>query len=141
MIGKLSIALALAAGAPAAHASQYLYTWAMETRDPSVPVPPAASMGRDFLAVFDVAPESKDFGRLVAMLPVGERARMAHHTNYTMPTGGDLFASDFQSGQAYVFDLHNPAKPQLAASFGDAGPYTHPHSFERLDNGHTLAAY
>ena len=143
MIGNLSIALALAlaAGAPAAHASQYLYTWAMETQDPSVPVPPAASMGRDFLAVFDVAPESKEFGRLVAMLPVGERARMAHHTNYTMPPGGDLFASDFQSGQAYVFDLHDPAKPRLATSFGDAGPYTHPHSFERLDNGHTLAAY
>jgi hypothetical protein len=143
MTGRLSIALALTllAGTPAAHASQYLYTWAMETRDPTVPVPPVASMGRDFLAVFDVAPESKEFGRLVAMLPVGERAQMAHHTNYTMPADGRLFASDYRSGQAFVFDLRDPAKPRLLASFADAGPYTHPHSFERVDNGHTLVAY
>jgi len=135
------LALALLAGAPAADASQYLYTWAMETRDPTVPVPPPGSMGRDFLAVFDVAPESKEFGRLVAMLPVGERAHMAHHTNYAMPLDGRLFASDYQSGQAFVFDLRDPAKPRLTASFADAGPYTHPHSFERLDNGHTLVTY
>ena len=79
-------------------------------------------MGRDFLAVFDVAPESKEFGRLVAMLPVGERAQMAHHTNYRMPADGRLFASDYRSGQAFVFDLRDPAKPRLLASFADAGP-------------------
>jgi hypothetical protein len=138
---SIGLALTLLAAAQTVDASQYLYTWAMETHDPTVPVPPAASMGRDFLAVFDVAPEAKDFGRLVAMLPVGERAQMAHHTNYAMPADGRLFASDYQSGQAWIFDLSDPAKPRLQASFADAGPFTHPHSFEHLANGHTLATY
>lgn len=141
MAKSIALALCLLVASTAAHTSDYLYAWAMETRDPSVPVPPAASMGRDFLAVFDVAPQSRQFGRLVAMLPVGERAQMAHHTNYSMPQDGRLFASDYQAGEGYVFDLRVPAKPQLAARFSDAGAYTHPHSFERLANGHTLATY
>ena len=135
----LSVVLALAA--PQLHASQYLYTWAMETTEPTTAVPPAESMGRAFLAVFDVAPDSSAFGKLVAMLPVGKRAQMAHHTNYAMPADGRLFASDFRAGEAYVFDLRDPAKPKLSATFTQAGPYTHPHSFAALANGHTLATY
>lgn len=141
LIRPIGLALALLAATPIARASQYLYVWAMETHDPTAALPPAASMGRDFLAVFDVALESKPFGRLVAMLPVGERAQMAHHTNYAMPADGRLFASDYQSGRGYIFDLRDPPKPKLTASFGDADAYTHPHSFEYLSNGHTLATY
>ncbi|MGN6058021.1 MAG: hypothetical protein ACTHOI_05500 [Sphingomicrobium sp.] len=140
---KASFALAfafLALSAPG-RASDYLYVWGMETRDPSTSMPPASTMGRDFLAVFSVRLGSSDFGRLVAMLPVGTRAQMAHHTNYELPLDGRLFASDYMSGQGYVFDLSRPAHPKLVASFGDAGPYTHSHSFERLPNGNTLATY
>lgn len=133
-------ALGMLAAVPA-QASHYLFAWAMETHDPATATPPAESMGRAFLAVFDVAEDSREFGRLVAMLPVGSRAQMAHHTNYRMPSGGRLFASDYKAGEGYVFDLRNPAQPRLQASFGDAGAYTHPHSFERLANGHTLATY
>lgn len=113
----------------------------METSAPSTPVPPAKSMGRDFLAVFDIGADSSDFGRLVAMLPVGTRAQQAHHTNYQMPADGRLFASDYMAGEGYIIDLREASNPRLVASFGDAGAYTHPHSFERLANGHTLATY
>ncbi|HXR63724.1 MAG TPA: hypothetical protein VN720_09325 [Rudaea sp.] len=133
--------LGVATAAPAAQGSRYLYVWAMQTHEPSTAKPPAASMGRDFLAVFDVAEGSNEFGRLVSMLPVGAGAQMAHHTNYSMPEGGHIFASDYMSGDAYVLDVRDPTRPKLAASFAAAGQYTHPHSFERLANGHTLATY
>lgn len=138
---SMMAALAILAAVPAHAGSHYLYTWAMQRLDPATATPPADSMGRAFLAVFDVADDSADFGRLVAMLPVGTRAQMAHHTNYQMPADGRLFASDYKAGAGYVFDLSDPLKPQLLATFGDAGRYTHPHSFERLANGHTLATY
>src|SRR5260221_3251573 len=142
MGSSIAAALALTMLAPApATAGQYLYVWGMETRDPSTAMPPASTMGRDFIAIFDVRRGSAHFGKLIAMLPVGTAARMAHHTNYDMPKDGRLFASDYMSGQGYVLDLRKPAKPKLAGSFGDAGPYTHPHSFDRLPNGDTLATY
>lgn len=121
--------------------SRYLVTWAMETRDPSSPMPPAGSMGRDFLAVFDIERGSPRFEKLVAMLPVPGAARMAHHSNYEMPSDRMLFASDYMSGRGFVFDVRKPELPRLAASFSDAGAYTHPHSFARLPNGHTLATF
>lgn len=134
-------AFGMLVAAPVHAGSHYLYTWAMETHDATTATPPAESMGRAFLAVFDVAEDAAEFGHLVAMLPVGTRAQMAHHTNYEMPAGGRLFASDYKAGEGYIFDVHDPRKPRLLANFGDAGAYTHPHSFERLANGHTLATY
>lgn len=122
-------------------ASRYLFVWGMETRDPSTSMPSLSSMGRDFVAVFDVQPGETDFGRLVAMLPVGSGAQMAHHTNYEMPSDGRLFASDYMSGQGYILDLTKPQEPRLSATFSNAGPFTHAHSFARLPNGHTLATY
>jgi hypothetical protein len=138
LLGLTSLLAALSASA---QAGDYLYVWGMETRDASRPIPPAEAMGRDFLAVFDVRPSPKDFGKLIAMLPVGTKAQMAHHTDYEMPADGRLFASDYMAGESYVFDLTEPARPRLVADFSSAGPYTHPHSFARLPDGNTLATY
>jgi hypothetical protein len=137
----IGLACSLLTLATPALAGDYLYVWGMETRDTSKPMPPPEALGRDFLAVFDVRPKSREFGKLVAMLPVGAQAQMAHHTNYEMPADGRLFASDYMAGNGYVFDLTQPSKPKLVASFGDAGAYTHAHSFDRLPNGNTLATY
>jgi hypothetical protein len=52
--------------APAA-ASDYLVVWGMETRGPSTAMPPASTIGRDFLAVFYLRRGSASFGKLVAM--------------------------------------------------------------------------
>lgn len=140
---RISIALAwaLLTTTASAQASDYLYVWGMETRDPSKAMPTSDTMGRDFIAIFNVRSGSASFGKLVAMLPVGTKAQMAHHTNYEMPSDGHLFASDYMSGEGFVFDLTKAGHPKLAARFGDAGPYTHSHSFERLPNGDTLATY
>lgn len=137
----IAFASALLAMSASARASDYLYVWGMETSDPSKSMPSAETMGRDFIAIFDVRSTSSHFGKLVAMLPVGTKAQMAHHTNYNMPADGRLFASDYMSGDGFVFDLKDPARPKLVAQFADAGPYTHPHSFDRLPNGDTLATY
>jgi hypothetical protein len=130
----LALALVLVATAPVPQ-SRYLVSWAMESK-----VFPGDRQGHDFIAVFDIGnPES--FGRLVAMLPVETRSQMAHHTNPTMPPNHLLFANDFMADQSYVFDLTDPLKPHVAATFTDAGPYSHPHSFAALSNGNVLATY
>lgn len=112
----------------------------MEIRNPHGPAT-TRNMGRDFLAVFDVGPDAKPFGRLVAMLPVGHGAQMAHHTNYAMPPNDVLFANDFMEGRSYIFDLRDAARPRLVSQFGGAGPYMNPHTFVYLSSGNTLATY
>jgi len=131
----LALAFVLFAVAPAPPQSRYLVSWAMETK-----VYPADGAGHDFLAIFDIG-DPANFGRLVAMLPVPTTSQMAHHTNYTMPPNHMLFANDFMAARSYVFDLRDPLKPQIAASFGAAGAYTHPHSFAYLSSGNVLATY
>ncbi len=133
--------------------SHYLFVWAMEVKHPvaSMPVSMPASlavwrhlhqsqgMGKDFLAVFDVGP-GVSFGKLVAMLPVGQ-ALMAHHTNYAEPPNDVLYANDWLANRTYVFNLRDPRHPRLARQFGSVGPYGYPHSFVYLSNGNTLATF
>ena len=153
----LATAAVLLAGCarPAAHAepthSRYLFVWAMEARTPHTSE--AALMsdhmdayrrgmagGKDFLAVFDVGPDARPFGQLVAMLPVGE-ALMAHHTHYSLPPDDVLYANDWLGNRTYVFDLRDAEQPALLREFGSVGKYGYPHSFAHLSNGHTLATF
>ena len=127
--------LALITTASAAAPPRYLIVWGMETTSY-----PGDMAGHDFLAVFDIN-DPEHFGQLVSMVPVPQRSMMAHHANYDVPQNNMLFANDFMAAQSFVFDLRNPLAPRLASSFTDAGPYTHPHSFAYLSNGHTLATY
>jgi len=138
----------IAAAAPPA--SRYLFVWAMEAKHPLASVPemtpadiPARrsglGMGKDILAVFDVQP-GPSFGKLVAMLPVGDAAQ-AHHTNYTEPPDDMLYANDWLGNRTYVFDLRDPVHPRLARQFGSVGAYGWPHSFVHLPNGDTLATF
>lgn len=130
--------------------SHYLFVWAMEARHPHVadtamtPADIAArrnrlGLGKDFLAVFDVQPGAS-FGKLVAMLPVGD-AVMAHHTNYAEPPDDRLYANDWLGNSTYVFDLHDPVHPRLARQFGSVDAFGYPHSFIYLPNGDTLATF
>lgn len=145
VLGIGAIAAAQAAP-PASSPSSYLYVWAGEM-NVAAKFPPGsahskgARRGRDFLAVIDVAPESPRYGQLVRMLPVGIPALMPHHTHYEMPADGMLFANDFDADHTFIFNLKEPLHPTVKASFGDAGPYSHPHSFQLLPNGNTLATF
>jgi hypothetical protein len=133
--------------------SHYLFVWAMEVKHPVASMPesmPASlavwrqvqqsqGMGKDFLAVFDLGPGAS-FGKLVAMLPVGQ-ALMAHHTSYAEPPNDVLYANDWLANRTYVFDLRDPRHPHLVRQFGDVGQYGYPHSFIHLSNGNTLATF
>ena len=134
MTVRLLIALALCVAASPAFADpppQYLYLWTASA-DKTQP---------DFLAVLDVTEREDRYGRLVTTLPVPGRGNGPHHTEHEMPADGQLFANGFASGQSFVFDLSNPARPRIVRQFGDLEGYSHPHSFLRLPSGNVLATF
>jgi hypothetical protein len=92
-----------------------------------------------FLAVVDVDRSSATYGQVVSTLPTLTGSD-AHHIEYEMTTS-QLFANSWDNGQTFVFDLGDPVHPRLVSVFGDAGPYTHPHSFARTPSGTVLATY
>ncbi|HSM05078.1 MAG TPA: hypothetical protein VK858_10640 [Longimicrobiales bacterium] len=92
-----------------------------------------------FLAVVDVARGSETYGQVIGTLPA-PGGSFAHHVEYELTTN-ELFANSFDTGRTFVFDLGDPAHPSIVAEFGDAGPFTHPHSFARTPSGTVLATY
>ncbi len=109
----------------------YLFAW---TGD-------AALKGNDFLAVIDADPSSPSYGHLVTTVATDQQTMYAHHTEYTMPASGMLFANDHDAGRTFIFDVRDPLYPKVATSFTDMAGYMHPHSFLRLPNGHVLATF
>jgi hypothetical protein len=109
----------------------YLFAW---TGD-------ADGKGNDFLAVIDADPSSASYGHLVTTLATDQPTKSVHHTEYSMPASGMLFANDHEAGRTFIFDLHDPTHPQVAASFSDLDGYMHPHSYLRMPNGHVLASF
>ena len=97
--------------------------------------------GRDFLAVIDADPSSSSYGHLVTTVATDQQTMYVHHTEYTMPTSGMLFANDHEAGRTFIFDVRDPQHPTIETSFTDMAGYMHPHSFVRLPNGHVLATF
>lgn len=116
--------------AVSAQQSNFLFVWAWDSDE----------MDSDFLAVVDADPRSESYGTILSTTATG-LAGWAHHTNHFMPEGGELLANSFRAGQTFRFDLSDPTAPRIAGSFGNAGPYTYPHSFIRLPNGNILATF
>jgi hypothetical protein len=125
------VAPAMAAGAVAQAPGHSLFVWAGD-RD---------KQGNDFLLVIDVDPRSPTFGRMVSALETDQRSVRPHHTEYTMPASGMLFANDHDIGRSFILDVRNPLKPSLVTSFGAMGGFAHPHSYLRLPNGNVLATF
>ena len=111
--------------------SDYLYLWSGS----------ADSTQPDFLAVLDVRPAAKGYGKLVATVPVPGRRNGPHHTEHELAAGGRLFANGFGGGQSFIFDVRDPAHPRLERQFVDVAGMMHPHSFLRLPNGNVLATF
>ncbi|HST10039.1 MAG TPA: hypothetical protein VLL05_06665 [Terriglobales bacterium] len=109
----------------------YLFAW---TGD-------AEGKGNDFLAVIDADPASASYGRLVTTLATDQPTMSVHHTEYTMPASGMLFANDHEAGRTFIFDVRDPLHPKIANSFTDMAGYMHPHSYLRMPNGHVLASF
>jgi hypothetical protein len=112
-------------------AGHYLFAW---TGD-------ADGKSNDFLAVIDADPASASYGRLVTTLATDQQTMLVHHTEYTMPASGMLFANDHYAGRTFIFDVRDPLHPKVATSFTDMAGYMHPHSYLRLPNGHVLATF
>ncbi len=127
LVFSITVAWAQTASRP----SPYLFVWA-RSADTSQP---------DFLAVIDALSSSPMYGDVITTVSSGIPVNLAHHTEYSMPPGGILFANDYTSGLTFRFDLRDPRSPKLLGVFGAAGPYTHPHSFVHLPDGHVLATY
>jgi len=111
--------------------SPYLFVWASTTD----------LQKTDFLAVVDVLPQSKQYGHIVASLPVDVRHGGAHHTEHQMTPAGTLFANLFTVGRTYLFDLHQPLAPRILTSFDNFGSLSSPHSFVREPNGNILVTF
>jgi 56kDa selenium binding protein (SBP56) len=129
VFGALVLAFAARAATPAP--GHYLFAWAGDV----------AMEGDDFLAVIDADPRSTSYGRLVASVATDQKNGQVHHTEYTMPEGGMLFANDHVAGRSFIFDLRDPLHPKVATSFMDMGGFSHPHSFLRLPNGHVIVSF
>ena len=109
----------------------YLLVWAGDR----------AGKGNDFLIVINADPTSPDYGHMTTTLATDQQTVRVHHTEYTMPASGMLFANDHDVGRTFIFDVRNPRQPKIAASFTDLAGYMHPHSYIRLPNGHVLATF
>jgi hypothetical protein len=134
VIATVSFALALslpAAGQAPLGSGHYMFAWAGDV----------AKTEKDFLAVFDADPASATYGRLLTTVVTDQKTMQVHHTEYSMPASGLLFANDHLAGRTFIFDLNEPLQPKVAGSFEDLLGYSHPHSYLRLPNGHVLASF
>jgi hypothetical protein len=77
----------------------------------------------------------------VTTVATDQPTKLVHHTEYTMPASGMLFANDHYAGRTFIFDVRDGVHPKVAASFTDLAGYMHPHSYLRLPNGHVLATF
>jgi 56kDa selenium binding protein (SBP56) len=109
----------------------YLFAWSGD----------ADLNGNDFLAVIDADPSSVSYGHLVTTLATGQQTMRVHHTEYTMPASGMLFANDHGAGRTFIFDVRDPLRPKIVTSFTEMAGYMHPHSYLRLPNGNVLATF
>ncbi len=119
----------------------YLFAWtgdAAATR--CTPICPP-NKGNDFLAVIDADPASPSYGHLVTTVATDQQTMYAHHTEYTMPASGMLFANDHDAGRTFIFNVRDALHPTVETSFTEMASYMHPHSFLRLPNGHVLATF
>ena len=109
----------------------FLFVWAGDR----------ARQGNDFLLVINADPASASYGRLATTLATDQRTMLVHHTEYSMPASGMLFANDHDAGRTFIFDVRNPLHPKIVSSFTDMAGYMHPHSYLRLPNGNVLATF
>jgi len=129
--GQWGLAQAPDQNPKASEPGHYLFVWAGD----------AEGKGNDFLAVIDADPASASYGRLVTTASTDQQTKLVHHTEYTMPASGMLFANDHYAGRTFIWDLREPSHPKVAATFTDMDGYMHPHSYVRLPNGHVLASF
>lgn len=132
MVMLASLSSGAGASVPTAkNPGHYLFVWTGDQ----------ASQGNDFLIVLDADPASRTYGKMLTSVVTDQKSVRTHHTEYEMPASGMLFANDHDANRTMIFDLRDPLKPRVAASFKSLGGFSMPHSFLRLPNEHVLASF
>jgi hypothetical protein len=111
--------------------SRYIYAWAGTGN--------ATARGLDMMTVLDAGPSSPHYGAILAAITVDSNGRMPHHTEFSMPANGSLFANDYSGDKSFLFDLSVPTSPRLVGRLASVPNGRKLHSFERLPNGHVIA--
>lgn len=111
--------------------ARYLYVWAGTGND--------STDGITMMTVLDANPASATYATILAALPVDSTGRMPHHTEFTLPPNGPLFANDFTGDKSFLIDFSTPEAPRLAGRVARVPGGRKLHSFARLTNGHVLA--
>lgn len=121
--------------------AKYLFVWAGPHGSDSAAGEVHGGAGAsDFVAVIDADPASGTYGKVLASTAVGIAGAMAHHTEFTLPAGRALFASDYMTGKIFLLDLADPLAPRLAHRIDSVPGFRRPHSFARLPNGNVVAS-
>ena len=96
----------------------------------------------DFVAVLDVDPASQTRGQPVGSAPIGHKASMVHHMEYTAPPAGEpIFMNGHHHELSLIVDFSDPAAPQITDSFGPPAPLRFPHDYARTDSGTRLVGF
>jgi hypothetical protein len=132
--GLLAVLLVACREAPQSAASgpsRHIYAWA-GTGNNTV-------RGLDMMTVLNADPSSARYGAVLAAITVDSNGRMPHHTEFSMPGTGFLFANDYSGDKSFLFDLSERTSPRLAGRLASVPNGRKLHSFARLTNGHVIA--
>ena len=96
----------------------------------------------DFLAVVDLRPDSRDFGKVIATTPTGMKASQPHHMEYVMsPPGELLFMNAHHHEMSLLVDVSDPRAPRVVKSFHPPAKLRFPHDYSRTPNGTRLVGF
>jgi hypothetical protein len=96
----------------------------------------------DFLAVIDLRPNSRDFGKAIATMPIGMKASMPHHMEYVTPPAGELlFMNAHHHEMSLLVDVSDARGPRLVKTFGPPAPLRFPHDYSRTPRGTRLVGF
>ena len=83
--------------------ARYLYVWAGTGND--------TTDGVDMMTVIDANSASATYATILAAVPVDSSGRMPHHTEFTLPATGPLFANDYSGDKSFLVDFSTPEAP------------------------------
>lgn len=91
----------------------------------------------DFFVTYDLAT-----GKPVASTPIGHSGSMPHHTEYTLPSPGDLlWANAHHAEEILLLDWSDPLKIRIADRIKAPAPLRFPHDFKRLSDGAMMVGF
>jgi hypothetical protein len=111
--------------------ARYLYVWAGTGND--------TTAGLDMMTVVDADSSSATYATVLGALTVDSNGRMPHHTEFTLPPSGPVFANDYSGDKSFLIDFSSPTAPRFSRRLASVPGGRRLHSFARLANGHVLA--